>query len=507
VRIVMFVMSVFILQLFLVVLVFAAWSVGESSARSVWPSKLTGADSALARRYLTVDLGRGLVRGYCWGFILLGVSAVFLFLFLGRDGLHAIARSAHGVPEGLVPFLSPVTNAVFDAAFGEIIFRLFFLSFLKEKTGRTWIGVAVSTVLWTLTGLSMWQLPFGSLLPVATVLMLAAFGLAFSFLFLRYDLVTSITANFVVLALPNAIPLLTSSGPAFAAAEWGFFALMGLPLVLGVVAVVRGVPFEFTPDTLPAHVKRISERVRMAKELEIARTVQMSLLPKENPHQEGLDIAGICLPAQEVGGDYYDFIGMGGRRIGIALGDVSGKGVPAAIYMTLTKGILQSHAEDNVSPKTVLSKVNALMYRTIERNSFVSMLYAVLDLDSRTIRFARAGQCPVILTQPASMPAEFLSPRGMALGLEMGKVFDAVLEEEEMPLRSGETLVFYTDGFTEAMTEREEEFGEARLVESVRRHRHLPAPDVIRAVVDDVRTFTSGHPQHDDMTMVVVKVA
>jgi sigma-B regulation protein RsbU (phosphoserine phosphatase) len=105
------------------------------------------------------------------------------------------------------------------------------------------------------------------------------------------------------------------------------------------------------------------------------------------------------------------------------------------------------------------------------------------------------------------MPAEFLSPRGMALGLEMGKVFDAVLEEEEMPLRSGETLVFYTDGFTEAMTEHEEEFGEARLVESVRRHRHLPAPDVIRAVVDDVRTFTSGHPQHDDMTMVVVKVA
>jgi phosphoserine phosphatase RsbU/P len=243
----------------------------------------------------------------------------------------------------------------------------------------------------------------------------------------------------------------------------------------------------------------------MAKELEIARKVQMSLLPKTDPVVEGFDIAGICIPALEVGGDYYDFVSLGGRKIGIAVGDVSGKGVPAAIYMTLTKGILQSHAEDNVSPRRVLSKVNSLMYRTIDRNSFVSMFYAILDPAARKIKFARAGQCPVIVAQRTGEQGTFLTPRGMALGLEMGKVFDSVMEEQELDVLSGDVFVFYTDGFTEARTAQGEEFGEERLVGSISHHRTKSATGIIRAICDDVQSFTAGHPQHDDMTMVVVK--
>jgi sigma-B regulation protein RsbU (phosphoserine phosphatase) len=245
----------------------------------------------------------------------------------------------------------------------------------------------------------------------------------------------------------------------------------------------------------------------MVRELEIARSVQMSLLPKADPIVSGFDIAGICIPALEVGGDYYDFVNLAGRKLGIAIGDVSGKGVPAAIYMTLTKGILQSHAEDNVSPKSVLSKVNSLMYRTIERNSFVSMFYAVLDVDKHTIRFSRAGQCPVILTQRVEGSGTFLTPKGMALGLERGTIFESVLEEQELPLRSGEVLVFYTDGFTEAMNTRGEEFGETRLVEAIGKHRNKSAGEIIKGLCEEIREYTEGKPQHDDMTMVVLKVA
>jgi sigma-B regulation protein RsbU (phosphoserine phosphatase) len=193
-------------------------------------------------------------------------------------------------------------------------------------------------------------------------------------------------------------------------------------------------------------------------------------------------------------------------RFGVTIGDVSGKGVPAAIYMTLTKGILQSHAEDNVSPRDVLVKVNSLMYRSIERNSFVSMFYAILDLRNARMRFARAGQCPMILMHRVDGESRMISPKGMALGLEMGRVFESVLEEEELPLQPGQVMVFYTDGFTEAMNAREEEYGEERLLAAISRHHAESAHAIIDAVCADVVTFAGDTPQHDDMTMVVVKI-
>ena len=281
---------------------------------------------------------------------------------------------------------------------------------------------------------------------------------------------------------------------------------MALPLLMGVVGVVRRQRFEFTIETMPRHIRRISERERMAKELEIARNVQMSLLPKTDPSIPGCDIAGVCIPAREVGGDYYDYVLFEDGRLGITIGDVSGKGVPAAIYMTLTKGILQSHAEDNISPRNVLVKVNSLMYRSIERNSFVSMFYAILDMKRATIRFARAGQCPMILMYRVGGESSMISPKGMALGLEMGKVFESVLEEDELPLESGQVMVFYTDGFTEAMNATNEEFGEERLLAAVTRHNGEPAHRIIEAVCAEVAAFTGDTPQHDDMTMVVVKI-
>src|SRR5262249_22037916 len=139
-----------------------------------------------------------------------------------------------------------------------------------------------------------------------------------------------------------------------------------VPAVVGFIGLSRRERFEFKGSDLPEHVKRISERARMTRELEIARQVQIGLLPRSDPKVPGFDISGLCVPAEEVGGDYYDFIHLSDRKIGIAIGDVSGKGVPAAIYMTLTKGVLQSHAEGNIHPRDVLIKVNSLMYRTIK---------------------------------------------------------------------------------------------------------------------------------------------
>ena len=212
-------------------------------------------------------------------------------------------------------------------------------------------------------------------------------GVVLCIIFLRYGILSSVIAISIVSVLGLMEPILFSSGGAFSDEKILFGIFLILPLIVGSIGLIRNEEFRFTADTTPSHIKRISERERMAKELEIARNVQMSLLPKENPHIVGFDIAGICIPAFEVGGDYYDFVDLGKTKIGIAIGDVSGKGVPAAIYMTLTKGILQSHAEENVSPKVVLSKVNRLMYKTIEKNSFVSMFKSAIILCSSDKNF------------------------------------------------------------------------------------------------------------------------
>jgi hypothetical protein len=506
VRIVLFVLRVLVIQMFVGVMVIAAWSVGESSSRIVWPHKMHAMDAALARRFFTEDVGLGILRGYAWGMVMLGCYAAMLTLLVRRPHEYLFIGNLEGVPEAYFPGLQPLLLGIVFGVQAEVILRLFFLSYLKEKTKRNWPGVIISSLVWAAVAQTIWGVPLGEPGPFQSLTVLFLFGLAFSFLFLRYDLLTTITASFIVTAVNASIPLFVSSGSAFTSTQWIPLTTLAAPLVIAIVALIRRDRFNFTHETMPAHVRRISERERMAKELEIARNVQMSLLPKANPQVAGYDIAGSCIPALEVGGDYYDFVNLAGGKIGIAIGDVSGKGVPAAIYMTLTKGILQSNAEENISPRDVLRKVNSLMYRTIERNSFVSMFYAVLDITSRKIRFARAGQCPLILAQHASGVGSFLTPRGIALGLEMGRVFDPTLEEQELKLRSGDILVFYTDGFTEAMTAVGEEYGEQRLMESVNRHRTRSAAEMILGIGEDLRRYTAEAPQHDDMTMVVVKV-
>jgi sigma-B regulation protein RsbU (phosphoserine phosphatase) len=505
VRLISVLMWIFVLQMFLGVLVFSAWSVGESSSRGVWFKKMTSMDALLSFKYFSRNAGESIALGYGWGFTILGLHALLLS-FLIRHGTLLYLRDLEGLPEAFLPGIQPLLVGGASALLSEIVYRLFFLSYFTERTRRRWAGVLFSVVLWCVAAEWTWMTPFGTLAPGWHTLAMAAYGAVFVLLFLKYDLLTAMVAHFVIVASGMAIPMLYSSGSALAPDRVIFWACLCTPFAVGLIGLVRGKEFEFTPELMPKHIQRISERVRMAKELEIARNVQMSLLPKTHPMIEGCDIAGMCIPALEVGGDYFDFVRLGPQKLGIALGDVSGKGVPAAIYMTLTKGILQSNAEENVTPKVVLSKVNSLMYRTIERNSFVSMLYAVLDAGEGTLRFARAGQCPILLTAIAGGEEQFLTTRGMALGLEAGETFTSVLEERELRLRAGEVLVFYTDGFTEAMNARGEEFGEERLVASVRRHRDHHAREVIESIIEDVRVFTGNVPQHDDMTIVVVKV-
>ncbi|MBN2012157.1 SpoIIE family protein phosphatase [candidate division KSB1 bacterium] len=246
------------------------------------------------------------------------------------------------------------------------------------------------------------------------------------------------------------------------------------------------------------------ERERMTRELEIAHQVQMQLLPKLSPDIRGFDLAGMCWPAEEIGGDYFDFIPLNDGRWGIAIGDVSGKGVPAAIYMTLAKGILNANAETQASVKTTLTQVNRWLYKYMERGSFVSMCYAILDPAKSQLIVSRAGHDPLLIIH-ADGSASSIQPEGMALALVDGDRFNNLLEEKTISLAPGDTLVFYTDGFTEAMNESGEQFGDEQLKRCLQDYRLQPADQIMEKLRNDIKIFADDQPQHDDMTMIVLK--
>jgi len=245
---------------------------------------------------------------------------------------------------------------------------------------------------------------------------------------------------------------------------------------------------------------------RMEHELHLARKVQMGLLPVSPPDIPGLDIASVCLPAYEAGGDYFDFFELGEGKLGVAIGDVSGKGLPAAIYMTLVKGVLKSQALPDAAPRDVLARANRMIYEAFSRGWFISMIYAVIDQNAGTITYARGGHNPPLFFSSQERQVVDRS-RGMALGLAGDPLFSDIINEITVPIEPGDTLLFYTDGFTEAMNTDHEELGEDvfRAIAS-RSAFHSSAREMLDAIGRSVQAFTGNAPQHDDMTMVAIKI-
>ncbi|HVR72659.1 MAG TPA: SpoIIE family protein phosphatase [Vicinamibacteria bacterium] len=250
-----------------------------------------------------------------------------------------------------------------------------------------------------------------------------------------------------------------------------------------------------------------AEKQRLEEELRIARQIQMSLLPQGTVSLPGLRIAALCLPAAEVGGDYYDLLPLSDTRLGVLVADVSGKGTSAALYMAELKGLVLSLSRIYDSPGRLLCEANRILSANMDSRSFITMTYAVVDTEARRMRFARAGHNPIIHLETRTGRTRVLAPPGMGLGLDPGARFEDVLEEAEAPLRSGDVFVFFTDGLPEAMNERAELFGERRLRDLIERSEALGTEQMKEAILSGIRAFVGEAAPHDDMTLVVLKVA
>jgi sigma-B regulation protein RsbU (phosphoserine phosphatase) len=240
----------------------------------------------------------------------------------------------------------------------------------------------------------------------------------------------------------------------------------------------------------------------MENELGIAKKIQESFLPKSAPAVGGVEVSACMFTARQVGGDLYDFTVFDENRFGIMAGDVSGKGVPAALFMAMVVGSFRTFALPDAKPEEVLERLNAKLCKDSATNLFVTVFYSIFDMKAKTFTYGNGGHLPVLYL-PKAGATQFLDVKeGAPLGLMEG-----IYSGGEIKFDNGDTFIFYTDGVTEAMNQKSDMYGKERLQAVAEKSRALSAEKLAAAIEKDVRRFEPKSQQHDDITIIVVKIA
>jgi phosphoserine phosphatase RsbU/P len=247
------------------------------------------------------------------------------------------------------------------------------------------------------------------------------------------------------------------------------------------------------------------EKKRLDHDLEIAREIQAILLPSRPPTIVGYELSGINVPARQVSGDYYDYIRVDDRRVGVAIADVSGKGVPASLIMAMCRSVIRSEAVGKTSAAEVLRRVNQQLYPDIKEDMFISMAYLIIDPNNSNVTLARAGHDAPLFYRAANRSVDKLTPKGMALGIDSGEVFNRVTADFSFELAIDDCLLLYTDGATEALDEEGMEFGLPRLMRALQSNAAKGATGIVKRLTEEVKNFAGNFPQHDDITLIAIR--
>jgi serine phosphatase RsbU (regulator of sigma subunit) len=252
--------------------------------------------------------------------------------------------------------------------------------------------------------------------------------------------------------------------------------------------------------------KEVLSKLRMEKDLSFARDIQMSMLPSSCPEIAGYQIAASSTPAREVSGDFFDFIDIDENQMGFVIADVTGKSVSGALVMTASKSVFRLLSEEKLSVEEIMKRANRQIKKDITKakGMFVALLYAVLNIQEKTIGMCSAGQTQPILLSAKTGEAKLIETEGDAFPL--GIIEDADYQETQLPLDSGDIVIFYTDGVVEAMNKKEEMYGFERFIEVIKGHRGLDAETFLEKLIDDINSFVGKAEQHDDLTIVVIRV-
>jgi sigma-B regulation protein RsbU (phosphoserine phosphatase) len=499
------------LVLFITILFGGSWwmlatglvvAVSASLTHDAWPEKYLTFEAIRRFKILNRRSGLGLLRGFFFAGLLLGGVTAILHLIPGASFVNDSDSTTFALSDrlGSVFLICTIT---WNTLLKSHAVWLLTLSAFRKRISKNWILYVIGAAVGIVTPYMCVNAgPIAVRLAVGLVL-----GLVTTYVLLRYDFLTTVTMIFIADLLQPGYALIAGGDVYQSSALIIFLGVLFVTALLGTFSRESG---EDILEYVPEYVKEIENKQRMQREFEIARHIQTNLLCRATPESDVFELASFCEAAYEVGGDYYDFIvfpDTAQKKLGVVIGDVSGKGVSAAFYSTLVKGIVQTQALiTSDSAKKTLVRVNDVFYEQVQRGKFISMIYAIFDFDRKKVLLARAGHNPVLIKKSNENAPETLTPGGIAIGLTRGKPFEDALEEIEIPFKSNDVFVFYTDGFSEAMNRRGEEYGETRLAEIIQQNASDHPQGIIKTINNDVLVHTGSTPQHDDMTMIVVKV-
>jgi hypothetical protein len=477
------------------VLVFFAWSVGESVARERWGDRLASFDALLRRDPFNATVGRSLVRGVLFS------PAVAAAAFL--SGLIPLvfgaAHPALGIGSEVELALGGPLLLLLFSACDAVIYPVLSL-FVLGSTHRRRIqpfGILVIVILGMV----------GAVCDVPT----EPFGVRFLFdfggiaavvaIFLGYDLLTTVVALFGGTLISMIAPLMSvAHGHIFTQLATVTAVPLAALVLFGLAALWTGREVVYRYEDLAPHVKRIVERERVKAEIDAANRIQAALLPQVDPELIGAEVASHYRAATEIGGDYFDFLHRPNGEVGIAFGDVAGHGLTSGIVMAMAKAALLVQVEVDSSPKAVMNVLNDIVMKTAPKRMMMTFFFGLLDPRTAKLRFSSAGHLDPYVYRAATERLEALSSWGFPLGVRRREPF----REHAVDFLPGDRLILYSDGLIEAVDDDGEPFGFDRFERTILACGHLPADEIKRTLLSAIRKFTRNRPPEDDQTMVVV---
>lgn len=481
------------------VIFFLVSGVGESVTRSTMSSKLQTLDSLRTGRFFNPLVGQMLVRSVLIAGILLGGVTFLLSLNTGR---------AIGLPDMVFSDQYTFHYLFFSLELGlfaligtQALYLNAFQSLSKWMPWK-WATAFLVSLIYGVMGLA--QMDIGPLW--IEIVLSTLVGLGVTATYIRFDFLHALAVQILFLMGVHA---LESFGIGGMEEMWLFYTFLGLIIVsltVGLSAMTFGQDPNMIERYVPDYMEELAQQERMSKELSIAQEVQESFLPTQIPDALGTTIVARCTPASETGGDYYDVIRIDDEKLGLVIGDVSGKGIQAAFFMTFIKGILHALARSEISTVGVVKRANAHFRENAPVKMFMTLLYGVLDTKQQTFRFTRAGHHPLWVQRAQTGAVEEYLPDGVAIGMTDLDEASNWLEELEVSLQPGDRLFLFTDGLTEARDRHGVEYGEVRLKRMIEQYAEVETKEVVARLFEAIEELDRHSKPLDDMTLLVVEI-
>lgn len=477
---------------------FAVTAIADSITRQYWIEKLRTIDVIRVGYFNNVPVGLTLVRGISFGFLLSLVWCLILFLI---PGSYITLEPNFEADTTFLPYLTELLgNFIFYLLIAQVIF-LVFVGQIRSAFKSAFASVLVPALLFII----VYPFPFDVGAFTTELATAGVIGLLLGIIYYREDFLTTFIALFVFVSLLSTANgwLIENSPDASVFYSLVFLIIVGF--ISGGYSIYRGSSVRDLPKFVPDYIQELAQEDRIRQELKIARKVQQSFLPLNTPSIEGYQIAAICKPAYETGGDYYDFISLNNNRLAVTIGDVSGKGIQAAFYMTFTKGVLHALCTDFNSTIDILAKTNTMFRNNANKGTFISLIFGILDTQKNRFRFSRAGHNPVLYFNHSENTLREFQPEGIAIGMANEDVFRKNISEENIELQKDDILILFTDGVVESISKTNKLYGDQRLHDLVKKNYMLSAEELLNIVEEDLENFGEKSTQHDDLTMIVIK--